>query len=42
MKKFLPLLILIPIFAAGPAGVVVWKASRLEGQGERTGGQDER
>jgi mannose-6-phosphate isomerase-like protein (cupin superfamily) len=26
MRKLLPLLILIPIFAAGPAGVTVWKA----------------
>jgi mannose-6-phosphate isomerase-like protein (cupin superfamily) len=29
MKKFLPLLML-PIFAADPAGVVVWKASALK------------
>ena len=26
MRKLLPLLILIPIFAAGPSGVTVWKA----------------
>jgi mannose-6-phosphate isomerase-like protein (cupin superfamily) len=30
MKKFLSLLILIPIFASDPAGVVVWKASDLK------------
>jgi mannose-6-phosphate isomerase-like protein (cupin superfamily) len=32
MKKLLPLLILIPIFAADPPGVVVWKASALKGK----------
>jgi mannose-6-phosphate isomerase-like protein (cupin superfamily) len=30
MKKFLPLLILIPMFAADPPGVVVWKASEMK------------
>ena len=30
MKKLFPLLILIPIFAAGPSGVDVWKAADLK------------
>jgi mannose-6-phosphate isomerase-like protein (cupin superfamily) len=30
MRKLLPLLILLPIFAAGPSGVDVWKASDLK------------
>jgi mannose-6-phosphate isomerase-like protein (cupin superfamily) len=30
MKKLLPYLILIPMFAAGPSGVDVWKASDMK------------
>jgi mannose-6-phosphate isomerase-like protein (cupin superfamily) len=30
MKKLLPLLMLVPMFAADPPGVVVWKASDMK------------
>lgn len=39
MKRFLPLLILIPIFAADPAGVVVWKASALKAKEKELAGK---
>jgi mannose-6-phosphate isomerase-like protein (cupin superfamily) len=39
MKKFLPLLILIPIFASDPAGVVVWKASDLKAKEKELAGK---
>jgi mannose-6-phosphate isomerase-like protein (cupin superfamily) len=39
MKKLLPLLILIPMFAADPPGVVVWKASELKAKDKELAGK---
>ena len=39
MKKLLPLLILIPMFAADPPGVVVWKASDLKAEEKKLAGK---
>ena len=39
MKKLIPLLILLPLFAADPAGVVVWKASDLEAKEKELAGK---
>jgi mannose-6-phosphate isomerase-like protein (cupin superfamily) len=39
MKKFLPLLILIPIFASDPVGVVVWKAGDLKAREKELAGK---
>ena len=39
MKRLLPLLILIPIFAADPPGVVVWKAGDLKAEEKKLAGK---
>lgn len=39
MRKFFPLLILIPIFAAGPSGVDVWKAADLKAKEKELAGK---
>lgn len=39
MKKFLPLLILFPMFAADPPGVVLWKASDLKAEEKKLVGK---
>jgi mannose-6-phosphate isomerase-like protein (cupin superfamily) len=39
MTKLLPLLILLPIFAADPPGVVVWKASELKAKEKELAGK---
>jgi len=39
MKKLLPLLILIPIFAADPPGFVIWKASDLKAEEKKLAGK---
>jgi mannose-6-phosphate isomerase-like protein (cupin superfamily) len=39
MKKILPLLILFPLFAADPPGVVVWKASELKAKDKELAGK---
>jgi mannose-6-phosphate isomerase-like protein (cupin superfamily) len=39
MKKLLPLLILIPIFAADPPGFVIWKASDLKTEEKKLAGK---
>lgn len=38
MKKLLPLLILIPMFAADPPGFVIWKASDLKTEDKKLAG----
>jgi mannose-6-phosphate isomerase-like protein (cupin superfamily) len=39
MKTLLPLLILIPMFAAGPSGVDVWKAADLKAKEKELAGK---
>jgi len=39
MKKFLPLLILLPVFAADPPGFTVWKASELKSEETKLAGK---
>jgi mannose-6-phosphate isomerase-like protein (cupin superfamily) len=39
MKRLLPLLILLPIFAAGPSGFVVWKAGDLKAKDKELAGK---
>jgi mannose-6-phosphate isomerase-like protein (cupin superfamily) len=39
MKKLFPLLILIPIFAAGPSGVDVWKAADMKAKEKELAGK---
>lgn len=39
MKKLIPLLILLPMFAADPQGVVVWKASDLKAKEKELAGK---
>jgi mannose-6-phosphate isomerase-like protein (cupin superfamily) len=39
MKKLFPLLILIPIFAAGPSGVDVWKAADMKDKEKELAGK---
>jgi mannose-6-phosphate isomerase-like protein (cupin superfamily) len=39
MKKLLPLLILIPIFAADPPGFTLWKASDLKTEEKKLAGK---
>ena len=39
MKKLLPLLILVPMFAADPQGFVIWKASELKSRDKELAGK---
>jgi mannose-6-phosphate isomerase-like protein (cupin superfamily) len=39
MRKLFPLLILIPIFAAGPSGVTVWKAGDFKAKEKELAGK---
>jgi mannose-6-phosphate isomerase-like protein (cupin superfamily) len=39
MKKLLPLLILIPLFAADPPGFNIWKAGELKSEEKRLAGK---
>ena len=39
MKKLLPLLILVPMFAADPPGFVIWKASDLKAKDKELAGK---
>jgi mannose-6-phosphate isomerase-like protein (cupin superfamily) len=39
MKKLLPLLILVPIFAADPSGFVLWKASDFKAKDKELAGK---
>jgi mannose-6-phosphate isomerase-like protein (cupin superfamily) len=39
MKKLLPLLILVPMFAADPPGFTLWKASDMKSEEKKLAGQ---